>query len=91
MLCKTFRTKFHVKTKDIKNCSKFKIKSSECIFHKNKTKSDGLNSDRSVCRKDYYNVNQNPVTIYQKKGKQNREIRSFYIKNEKKKQILTSD
>ena len=84
MLGETFQTKFHVKMKDIQKCSKFRIKSSQCTFHKNKTKNDGLHSDCSVCRKAYYNINQNRVKTYLKKySEQNREIRISYIKNRK--------
>ena len=66
----------------VKKCSKCGIISLKSNFHKNKTKSDGLQSYCLCCRTQYYNENRDRLRNYQKKyNYENKEKINLYIKD----------
>ena len=58
-------------------------------FHEDKNKNDGLNPKSLVCRKYYYNLNQNRFKIHQKKyNEQLTGKRNLYAKNRRKIDVI---
>ena len=72
----------------VKNCSKCENISLKIIFHKNKTKRDGVNSECASCCKEYYMDNSVKLKEKQKEyySKNRDQIIEYHKKIQKRKQ-----